>query len=744
MKPSLQFLSLVSLGILLALAPVNANEGLAKISFSVAVGGSDTNPGTERQPFTTLEKARDAIRALNRAGGDFAGGAEVVVHGGVYPRKQTFTLTKEDSGKPGAPVTWRAAAHEKPVFFGGTVLKKDAFVPVTDPAVLGRVISGEARKSLLQCDLKAQGVFDTGELSRHGYGTPAGMRRPAPAVLYVGGKRMTLARWPNPDEHFPKMLWKEDNWRKGVVARGGIVDAGPKRKDPDYTARGGTFKYDFDRPRFWKSAEDIWLDGVFAWSWEWSYNRVARIDAEKKEITLRYGENSGLTKQYSGDFFFAENLLEEIDLPGEYYIDRTRGVLYLLPNEAFRAGEPVHLSSLVTAMVRIEGAEDIALRDMVFDTGRGNGIEVVRGSRVQIDHCEVLNFARTGLMLNGAENTVSACHIYRVGEGCVSVSGGDFMKLIPSKSRVRDCEFDHWGWYERVYTSALWLGGVGQEAVNNTIHHCPHGGILVNGNNHLIAFNDIHHVNQEFIDLGAIYINVGACPLERGWIIRNNAIHDISTTQDTPINTNGVYFDHGTQGGLVEGNVFYRIGCSTRRWSAAAVMNTTAIHSVVRNNIFVDCSVVMKSAEIASFTDYVATRYKDYRFAEYFAKFDLKHMPHLQTYPEMAPFLPGAPAPRPEQFWKRFEKNLIWNPNVKREPGDVVQVSRSKDADPAKTVNPLIAGNNWVAESDPGFVNADAGDFTLKPDAEVFRQIRHFNPIPFNSIGPREKPGVRE
>ena len=80
----------------------------------------------------------------------------------------------------------------------------------------------------------------------------------------------------------------------------------------------------------WALADDIWLSGVFSWSWQWSYNRVASIDLPSQTITLRYGERSGITDRYSHDYFFAENLLEEIDQPGEYFLDRATGILFLL------------------------------------------------------------------------------------------------------------------------------------------------------------------------------------------------------------------------------------------------------------------------------------------------------------------------------------------------------------------------------------------------------------------------------
>lgn len=49
------------------------------------------------------------------------------------------------------------------------------------------------------------------------------------------------------------------------------------------------------------------------------------------------------------------------------------------------------------------------------------------------------------------------------------------------------------------------------------------------------------------------------------------------------------------------------------------------------------------------------------------------------------------------------------------------------------------AGEVWMTESDPGFVNAERGDHRLRPDAEVFRRLPGFQPIPFEKIGLRDR-----
>ncbi len=43
--------------------------------------------------------------------------------------------------------------------------------------------------------------------------------------------------------------------------------------------------------------------------------------------------------------------------------------------------------------------------------------------------------------------------------------------------------------------------------------------------------------------------------------------------------------------------------------------------------------------------------------------------------------------------------------------------------------------NNFIADKDPGFVDADNMYFTLKDDSEDFSKIPNFKKIPFNDIG---------
>jgi hypothetical protein len=52
-------------------------------------------------------------------------------------------------------------------------------------------------------------------------------------------------------------------------------------------------------------------------------------------------------------------------------------------------------------------------------------------------------------------------------------------------------------------------------------------------------------------------------------------------------------------------------------------------------------------------------------------------------------------------------------------------------------------GENFMTQGDPGFVDAATMNFALKEDAEVYRRLPGFRPIPFSQMGPRKGAAAR-
>ncbi|MEI8207491.1 MAG: right-handed parallel beta-helix repeat-containing protein, partial [Kiritimatiellales bacterium] len=89
------------------------------VTFYVAPDGSDGAAGTAKAPFATLLRARDAVRALKQSQtNDF----DVIIRGGRYPFSKTLVFGLEDSAVECQTITYKAAAGEQPVLSGGTVL----------------------------------------------------------------------------------------------------------------------------------------------------------------------------------------------------------------------------------------------------------------------------------------------------------------------------------------------------------------------------------------------------------------------------------------------------------------------------------------------------------------------------------------------------------------------------------------------------------------------------------------------
>lgn len=93
-----------------------AHSAAVQATFHVAPGGSDANPGTKAKPFATIEKARLAVRTVNR---EMSGDVVVVLRGGVYRIDRTIAFEPEDSGANGHNVIYQAQAGETPAISGG-------------------------------------------------------------------------------------------------------------------------------------------------------------------------------------------------------------------------------------------------------------------------------------------------------------------------------------------------------------------------------------------------------------------------------------------------------------------------------------------------------------------------------------------------------------------------------------------------------------------------------------------------
>ncbi len=170
----------------LTVIPSTAKDGL------VIANHLDSASGVTR--FATLEGALARLKEiLNSANGRLPEGG-VIIHllSGTHRLEAPIRLTRAESGSEVVPIFLMGPADKSAVISGGRVLSRPS--TIRDPLVLQR-LPVRSRKSVVQYDLRAEGVDDFGSMIRRGWGQTT---QPGQLELFYRGEPMNLARWPDP------------------------------------------------------------------------------------------------------------------------------------------------------------------------------------------------------------------------------------------------------------------------------------------------------------------------------------------------------------------------------------------------------------------------------------------------------------------------------------------------------------------------------------------------------------------
>ncbi len=526
--------------------------------FYVSPGGSDAGAGTRKQPFASLGRARDAVRAL-RARGALRTPVEVIVRGGTYALPETLVFDPRDSGTPEGPVTYAGAPGEKVVISGGV-----------------RVTGWQPYKGhVLRADLKPLGL---GPLSFK--------------ELYYRGAAQPLARVPNVDPRHP---------RTGgfTYATGEVPNSATELKyDPAAL-----------NPGRWAHPQKAVVDIFTRYNYTNGTAQVKSVDLAGHVLTMAWAPGYVLQ---TGDRFFVKNVFEELDAPGEWYLDEDAQTLHFWPPDDSAAPVGVTLPRLTT-LLSLRGdashgqfVEHLAFRGFEFRCAAGRGIDlagvrhctIARSAFTHIDGCCVF------LGLDCHQNTVAGCDMTHTGHNGVSIVGEAFDHARTSHNTVANNHIYDFSRAHKDFEAGVTIKGSAHNVVShNLIHDCPRSGVYIDcGNDNVVEYNHIYRTNLETEDTGAIYTCTsfgGDIPnhkpeinaRSRGNIIRGNLIHDTGGygkvkpgVWQFPHFCWGIYLDLATSGTLVCDNVVYNT-------FSGAYMVGGGQDNVCENNIFVDGAV---------------------------------------------------------------------------------------------------------------------------------------------------------
>jgi len=423
-----------------------------KADFYVSTSGSDSWSGTLATP--NAQGSDGPFATLTRARDavrDFkkqkSTDIVVLVRAGTYPLEKMVVFGLEDSGVGDSTVTYAAYPGETPVFSSGREIKGWKKVTAELPG-LPKEAQGKLR------------------------------------VANVSDRFLTL-----------------------YDAEGLLPRAQSDRFVP--LKGGGKNRLHFPEGRLknWSNVEDVEI--VVRPTRDWIVNVLPLVSVDEKEGIARTSIDGtyGISKQGC----WVENVLEELDKPGEWVLNTKEGKVYLWP----RSESPVMAPQLIE-FIRVEGTidkqgpKDIPVRNLRFrgltfkhgdrytltndDAGlqhdwdmldKDNALVRLRGAEnCAIEQCHFLHSGSGAIRvdLHGIENEISNNHIEYMGGGGILLCGyGPGTKDVNKRNLVFNNHIHHVG---EIYWHSpgifLWQSGENRVA-NNLIHHTNYSSLIVSG-----------------------------------------------------------------------------------------------------------------------------------------------------------------------------------------------------------------------------------------------------------------------
>ena len=551
-------------------------------------------------PGASLVDVRDCVRTLSPA--DRTRGVEVVLAPGEYVLPEGLDLTSGDGGfSAEAPVVWRAAKPKTVRIVGAPRILPLSFRKVTDEALLARLPEeGRGRVWFATLDNSGGPGIVRAATPPAIAPLPDVFENVPPPTVFFGDVPGHLAAWPN-----------GNGWASFTEG----VDRGTPVKYGDHTLwRNGAFIWAHPRAARWDFSRGVWLNGYFTHDWR---NCTARVGSYGNEngtnavmrlaADIPYGVLGG-TWGRKERRFRAVNLFEELDAPGEWWLDRERGVLYVVPPDDItppgalrhpplgggQIGKDIRVAFSTKPLLRGAGVANLRFEGIAFACNHGPFVSFDSPHGVSFRDCSFTGTASDAIVLSGdtRDTTITDSEIAHCGAGGIKLSGGDRRTLTPSGSAIENCRIHDFGLFQRTYAGGVRLEGCGHVLRGCEIWDAPHTAVFWEGNDMLLESNDVHHVLLETGDAGAFY--TGRDWTTQGNVLRGNFVHDIGggTTAaegaDAAVsgtNAMGFYFDDCDCGDEVTDNRFRNV--------PRAIMVGGGRDHPIRGNVFENCRLAI-------------------------------------------------------------------------------------------------------------------------------------------------------
>ncbi len=666
------------------------------VTFYVSPAGSDKNTGLSAEaPLATVQKALSNWEGL-KASGKTISEVVFVLEGGTYQLAEPIRITPENGGSANSRLIIRSAGNQKAVFNGA------------------KKISGwkKSKKNIWVAEVPEakDGSWNFSQ-------------------LYVNGTQKTLARFPN----------------EGFYIVAGFPDGGEE------------IYYHQDCKRFqfkagdiypsWKNLKDVRV--VVYHFWTDTHMVIDTIDQKSNIVSFKYAADKRFTDDFSneGARYIVENVMEGLDSPGEWYLDRHKGLLYYMPMPGENMEIAEVLAPVTKEFIRFEGfsntnlVENVSIENLAFeysnfvlpendanDLQAGMSIPAavtaIRAKNITLTSCSFTNLGSFAFDIRKACSniTVKGNKLEHLAAGAFKINGGTEADPLLDRTRnitISDNEILHYGEKYPSAVGILLMNAEGCYIGHNHIFDGWYTGISVGwvwgyqrsvSRDNIIEFNHIHKIGQGLLsDMGGIY-TLGVSP---GTIIRNNLIHDVESNK---YGGWGIYNDEGSTHILIENNIVYNT-------KYAAYNIHYAKELTVRNNIFAlgRLEVLNRGRQEPHNTVYFENN------IVYWTNLDDPFTGNWKDQPYVFHDNPNSAIQPTLKTTFTSDYNIFFNP---LKPADSIQYNGLTHDEwhlKGKDMHSVYA--------DPMFVNPEKFDFTLKPGSPALKM--GFKNIDISDVGPR-------
>ena len=340
-----------------------------KKALYVSPDGDDSAQGSYDKPLASVAAAKEKAKQLSDI-------TSVIFRAGTYTIDKTLAFDKDDK----SDIVYKAYNNEKVVF-----------------------TSGNPYTGFEECTVNGVRAFK----KDIGKGTDFN-------ILFNEETTLSRARYPESGYLYVSDVTDDD------------ILPGDDKTDPYHAEFLGMY---IDKNKFsdFKNIEDVEIKLLHFWKDETllikAYEDTGHISFNKMS-TMRINKN---------DRFFLQNVFETLRKPGQWYLDKTEGVLYVIPESTDTPENYTVWGSTTETMISVDGVDSVSFENIIF---RANGFYY----STEREHSQAAYNAKPCISYENAKNFhIKNCEFRDIASCSVF-----FGKAVQNAS-VESCLFDNIG-----------------------------------------------------------------------------------------------------------------------------------------------------------------------------------------------------------------------------------------------------------------------------------------------------------